>query len=108
MPNLDPWVNQSNNNNYEDTVTKTINKFENHLLSIRAERQEMIHPKSHPTYNERQQRIIDMIDQTLEKHKTGTNIQNMNEQAIIDNIIQELNKKRIIAINKKKRGYTKR
>jgi len=32
----------------------------------------------------------------------------MNEQAIIDNIIQELNKKRIIAINKKKRGYTKR
>jgi len=62
MPNLDPWVNQSNNNNYEDTVTKTINKFENHLLSIRAERQEMIHPKSHPTYNERQQRIIDMID----------------------------------------------
>ena len=33
-------------------TTKTINKFENHLLSIRAERQEMIHPKSHPTYNE--------------------------------------------------------
>ena len=29
--------------------TKTINKFENHLLSLRAERQEMIHPSSHPT-----------------------------------------------------------
>ena len=28
VPNLDPWVNQNNNNNYEDTVTKTINKFE--------------------------------------------------------------------------------
>ena len=34
MPNLDPWVNQ-NNNDYEDTATKTINKFENHLLSIK-------------------------------------------------------------------------
>ena len=29
-----------------------LNKFENHLLSIRAERQKMIHPKSYPTYNE--------------------------------------------------------
>ena len=61
MPNLDPWVNQ-NNNDYEDMTTKTINKFENHLLSIRAERQVMIHPKSHPTYNELQQKIIEMID----------------------------------------------
>jgi hypothetical protein len=43
MPNLDPWVNQSNND-YEDIATKTINKFENHLLYIRAERQERIHP----------------------------------------------------------------
>ena len=44
-------------------ATKTItNKFENHLLSIRAERQEMIHPSSHPTYNERQQKIIELID----------------------------------------------
>jgi hypothetical protein len=53
------------NNNYEDTATKTINKFETHLLSIRAERQEMIHPSSHPTYNERQQKIIEMIDWVL-------------------------------------------
>ena len=92
MPNLDPWVNQ--NSNYEDTATKTIiNNFENHLLSIRAERQEMIHPKSHPTYNEHQQKIIELIDWTLEKYKTGTNTQKMNEQAIIDNIIEELDKK---------------
>ena len=61
MPNLDPWVNQN-----EDITTKTINKFENHLLSIRAERQTMIHPSSHPTYNERQQKIIELIDWTLE------------------------------------------
>ena len=61
MQNLDSWVNQYNNN-YVDTPTDTINKFENHLLSIRAKRQEMIHPTLHPTYNERQQNIIEMID----------------------------------------------
>ena len=99
MPNLDPWVNQ-NNNNYEDTATNTINNFENHLLSIRAERQEMIHPNSHPTYNERQQKIIGMIDWTLEKYKAGATIKMTNqengeqEEVIIDNIIQELDKKR--------------
>ena len=54
-------------------TTKTINKFENHLLSIRTERQEMIHPNSHPTYNERQQKIIEMIDWTLEKYKAAVN-----------------------------------
>ena len=42
MPNLYPWVNQN-----EDTATKTISKFENHFLSIKMERQKMIHP----TYN---------------------------------------------------------
>ena len=107
MPNLEPWVNQ-NNNDSEDTETKTIiNKFENHLLSIRAERQEMIHPSSHPTYNERQQKIIEMIDWTLEKYKTGINTQKMNEQVIIDNIIQELDNKRNVAINKKERAILK-
>jgi hypothetical protein len=106
MPNLDPWVNQ-NNNDYENMTTKTINTFENHMLSIRAERQEIIHPNSHPTYNERQQKIIEMIDWVLEKYKTGTNIQNMNEQSIIDNIIQDLANKRNVAINKKKRAILK-
>ena len=63
----------------------------------------MIHPNSHPTYNERQQHIIDMIDWTLDKYKTATNTQNMNEQneqLIIDNIIEELDNKRDITINK--------
>ena len=89
------------------TTRKTVNNIENHLLSIRAERQEMIHPSSHPTYNERQQKIIEMIDWTLEKYKTGTNIQNMNEQAIIDDIIEELDNKRNVTINKKKRVISK-
>ena len=47
----------------------TINKFENHLLSIKDERQKMIYPKSHPTYNERHEKIIELIDWTLEKYK---------------------------------------
>ena len=102
MPNLDPWI-----NNNKDIATT---KFENHLLSIRAERQKMIHPKSHPTHNERQQKIIDMIDWTLEKYKgavTVTNIQNnqqTEEAIIIDNIMEELDKKMEIAINKKNKA----
>ena len=108
MPNLDPWVNQ-NNNDYEDTAaTKTItNNFENHLLSNRSERQDMIHPKSHPTFNEHQQKIIEMIDWALEKYKVAIDTKKINEQAIIDNIIEELDNKRNVAINKKKRAILK-
>ena len=102
MPNLDPWINQN-----EDIVTKILNKFENHLLSIRVERQEMIHPNSHPTYNERQQNIIDMIDWVLEKYKAAVDTQKMNEQLIIDDIIEELDKKRNVAINKKEEAILK-
>jgi hypothetical protein len=65
LPNLDPWINQ----NEEHIDTKTItNKFENHLLSIRDDRQKMI-ILNHPTYNERHQKIIELIDWTLEKYK---------------------------------------
>ena len=101
MPNLDPWINQ---NEEHMGTTKTItNNFENHLLSIRAERQKMIHPKSHHTYNERHQKIIEMIDWTLEKYKVNMKkTQQQNEQTIIDTIIEELEKKRDTAINKKK------
>ena len=107
MPNLDPWINQTEEHML---ATNTItNKFENHLLSIRDERRKMIHSNSHPTYNERQQRIIELIDWTLEKYKTALdnyikNNQQTEEQEaiIIDNIIEELDKKRDITINKKK------
>ena len=73
----------------------------------------MIHPKSHPTYNERQQKIIEMIDWVLEKYKTTDNIKMTNQQneeqevIIIEDIIQELNKKRKIAINKKQKTVLK-
>ena len=43
------------------------------MLSIRDERHKMIHPNSHPTYNERQQNIIEIIDWTLDKNKIATN-----------------------------------
>ena len=86
-------------------------EFENHLLSIKTERQKMIHPNSHPTYNERHQKIIEMIDWTLEKYKAAVNTQKMNQQnedeVIIDNIIEELDKKREVAINKKKKALLK-
>ena len=101
MPNLDPWINQN----------EATNKFENDLLSIRDERQKMIRPNCHPTYNERHQKIIEMIDWTLEKYKTNmkkkkTQQQN-DEQVIIDNIIEELDKKRDIAITKKRQAPLK-
>ena len=110
LPNLDPWINQ--NNNYEAITTKTItNKFENHLLSIKAEHQKRIWPNLHPTYNERHQKIIELIDWALEKYKTAVaNIKKMNqqnEQVIIDSIIEELDKKKDIARNKMKKAQLK-
>ena len=103
MPNRDPWMNQQSEEEFN-----TSNKFENHVLSIRDERQEMIHPKSHPTYNERHQKIIELIDWTLEKYKANMeNTQLNKEQVIIDDIIEQLDKKREIAINKKQKAILK-
>jgi hypothetical protein len=87
LPNLDPWINR---NEEHMMTTKTItNKFEIHLLSIKTERQKMIHPNSHPTYNERHEKIIEMIDLVLEKYKAYMKkTQQEDEQVIIDNIIE--------------------
>jgi hypothetical protein len=82
-------------------------EFENHLLSIKTEHQKMIHPNSHPTYNERHEKIIEMIDLTMDKYKTAVNTQKMNQQVIIDNIIEELDKKRNITINTKQKTLLK-
>jgi hypothetical protein len=101
LPNLDPWINQN----------EATNKFENHLLSLRDERQERIHPNSHPTYNERHEKIIELIDWTLEKYKKKLSERKKNQQnegaIIIDNIIEELDKKREVAINKKNKALLK-
>src|SRR5215213_8540655 len=110
MPNLDSGRNQQNSNrndgNEEQQQEKeefiTSNKFEKQLLSIKDERQRMIYPNCHPTYNERHQKIIKLIDWTLEKYKANIKDTQHNEQIIIDDIIEELDKKRDIDIHKKK------
>jgi hypothetical protein len=62
----------------------------------------MIRPNCYPTYNEHHEKIIELIDWTLEKYRACIKkTQQKEEQIIIDDIIEELNKKREIAINKK-------
>jgi hypothetical protein len=103
LPNLDRWPNQQS----EEESPKP-SKFENHLLSIRNERQRMIYPNCHPTYNERHQKIIELIDWALLKYRD--NIENARlkeEQIIIDDIIKQLDKKRNIAIHKMKKAMLK-
>ena len=79
------------------------------MLSIKDDRQEMIRPNCHPTYNERHEKIIEMIDWTLERYRANREkTQQHNEQeVIIDNIIEELAKKIDIAIHKKKQALFK-
>ncbi len=57
-----------NQQSEEESPKPSISK--NHLLSIRDERQKMIYPNCHPTYNERHQKIIELIDWTLQKYRT--------------------------------------
>jgi hypothetical protein len=109
MPNLDLWINQNINN--KDTTT--ISNFENCLLSIRDKYQKIRLNSDRPISNERYEKIIEMIDYTLEKYKEAVNKENNNQQQqneyeeeekelliIINNIFNELDKKRKIAINK--------
>ena len=48
-----------------------------------------------------------MIDWTLEKYKANIEKAQQNEQLIINNIIEELNKKRDLAISNKKKTLLK-
>ena len=111
MPNLDLWINQNSNN--KDT-TNTISNFENCLLSIRDQYQKIRLNADHPISNERYVKIIEIIDYTLEKYREAVNKENNIQQhqqneyeeeekellIIINNIFNELDKKRKIAINK--------
>ena len=99
MPNLDPLINQN----------EATNTFENHLLSIKIERQKMIRPNCHPTYNERHEKIIELIDWALEKYKADMEkTQQNDEQVIIENIIEELDKKKRYSYKQKATSFTKR
>ena len=83
-------------NQQSEEESPKLSKFENDLLSIRDERQEMIRPNCHPTYNERHQKIIELIDWILKKYKANMeNAQQNEEQEVLDDIIKELDKKEI-------------
>src|SRR5918992_4449728 len=111
MPNLDVWINQNSNN--KDT-TNTISNFENCLLSIIDQYQKIRLDLGHPISNERYEKIIEIIDYTLKKYKEAINKESNTQQhqqneyeeeekellIIINNIFNELDKKRKIAINK--------
>ena len=43
----------------------------------------------------------------MDKYKTAVNTQKMNEQVIIDNIIEELDRKKEVVINKKQKTLLK-
>jgi hypothetical protein len=75
------------------------------LLSIKTECQKMIHPNSHPTCNERQEKIIEMIDLTMYKYKIAVNTQKMNQRVIIEILLKNLIKKREVGVNNKKKLY---
>ena len=81
------------------------------MVSIRNERQKMIRPNCHPTYNERHEKIIELIDWTLEKYRANMekNTQPQNdEQVIIDNFIEELDKKERYSYKQKATSSIKR
>ena len=104
MSNLDPWINQSEIDQITGEEGKS--KFENYLLSYRDECQQTIERNSHqhPTFLERYQKIIEMIDWTLNRYRTviqRNNIQQQHEEdvVIINRIREELDEKRKITRN---------
>jgi hypothetical protein len=117
MPNLDPWISQYENEDQHHTITEqekegNTSKFKTHLLSVRNECQRTIERNSlqHPIFLQRYQKIIEMIDWTLERYRTiiqrNKIQQQQNEQdpIIINRIREELDEKRKIAINKNKQS----
>jgi hypothetical protein len=72
MPNLDPWINQFENDQGITTIATTTtatleeekNKFENYLLFVKTECQKTIERNSHqhPKFLEHYQKVIEMID----------------------------------------------
>lgn len=123
MPNLDPWLNQQIENDSSITIEeaeiekeeKESSNFENYLLLLRFECQKMIKPNCHPTYNESHEKIIAMIDWTLDKYRSILNQQRRRgggreeekEKLILNNIINDLKRNREIAISNNKKSMLK-
>jgi hypothetical protein len=78
MPNLDPWINQYDDEN--DQITKeAYSKYENYLLSVKAKFQRILEknlPYQHPNYVESYQKTIEMIDWTLIRYRMILPIEN--------------------------------
>ncbi len=85
------------NINYS-TYDKNNNKIKNILLSIRKEQQSRIGQSIHPTYNEFQEKLIEIIDGIL------VNITQFNEDDIIDKIIDKLQREKDTVLYKKKKA----
>src|SRR5215204_4849844 len=102
MPNLDPWISQYDNDLITVGEEKEENKFENRLLSYRTECQKIIERNSHqhPTFLERYQKIIEMIDWTLERYRDVIHRnkiqqqQNESDLVIINRIREKLDEKK--------------
>ena len=108
MPNLDPWINQYESEPPTIVTEEEVgnNKFENYLLSYRDECQKIIERNSHqhPTFLERYQKIIGMIDWTLTRYNIVIQRNKIQQQykqdlVIINRIREELDEKRKIARN---------
>ena len=113
MPNLDPWIKQSENEQTPAIEEEEVgnSNFENYLLLLRFECQKMIKPNCHPTYNESYEKIIAMIDWTLDKYRSILNQQQRREEEreklILDTIINELKRNREITISNNKKSMLK-
>ena len=110
MPNLDPWIKQSENEQTPAIEEEEVgnSNFENYLLLLRFECQKMIKPNCHPTYNESYEKIIAMIDWTLDKYQSILNQQQRGgregEKLILNSTINELKRSREIAISNNKKS----
>ena len=57
-----------------------MNKLKNDLIDLKEEHQKGIRPNLHSTYNEGHEKIMELIDWTVERYKeaTATNIKRTN------------------------------
>jgi hypothetical protein len=65
MPNIDPWINQYNEEESDKITEEAYIKYENYLLSVREKFQRKLEknlPYQYPNCVESYQKTIEMID----------------------------------------------
>jgi hypothetical protein len=78
MSNLEPWINQYDDENDQITEEAYI-KYENYLLSIRAKFQSILEKDllyQYPNYLANYQKTIEMIDWTLNRYRIVLPLEN--------------------------------